>query len=150
MRKFLYLLLLVCFIPIAAMAQKDLQVGRILDGHYKKNPAVTEVEIMGERLREYGLTYYHSFTVKGDQKIMEEVRAAFLADEPKAVDKDVTNVGGRLSTGMYRLEFDGVVNRFLFFKDMRLSPSKKQNAVMVIYMEGNITLKTLQRIFKNK
>ena len=143
-------LFLMLAIPLTVLAQKDLSVGRILDGHYKKNPAVTDVEIMGERLREYGLTYYHSFTVKGDQKIMEEVKSAFIADEQKAVDKDVTNVGGRLSTGMYRLEFDGVVNRFLFFKDMRLSPSKKQNAVMVIYMEGNITLKTLQRKFKNK
>lgn len=140
-------LLLMLAIPFTAAAQKDLSTGRILEGHHKKNPAVTDVEIMGDRLREYGLTYYHSFTVKGDEELMQEVTAAFIADEQKAADKEVTKVGGRLVSGMYRLEYDGTTNRFLFFKDMRLT-IQKQNAVMVIYMEGGISLKSLQRKFK--
>lgn len=134
-------------VPLAAIAQKDLNTGRILDGHYKKNPAVTDVEIMGDRLREYGLTYYHSFTVRGDEKLMQEVVTAFLADESKAEDKELTKVGGRLSSGMFRLTYNGETNRFLFYKDMRLA-TQKQNAVMIIYMEGNTSLKSLQRKFK--
>lgn len=134
-------------VPLAAIAQKDLNTGRILDGHYKKNPAVTDVEIMGDRLREYGLTYYHSFTVRGDEKLMQEVVTAFLADEPKAEDKELTKVGGRLSSGMFRLTYNGETNRFLFYKDMRLA-TQKQNIVMIIYMEGNTSLKSLQRKFK--
>lgn len=129
------------------MAQKDLSIGRILDGHYKKNPAVTDIEVMGDRLREYGLTYYHSFTVKGDDRLILEVVAAFIADEAKAADKELTKVGGKLISGMYRLKYDGNTNRFLFFKDMRAT-TQKQNAVMVIYMEGNTSLKSLQRKFK--
>lgn len=134
-------------VPLTAMAQKDLNTGRILDGQHKKNPAVTDVEIMGDRLREYGLTYYHSFTVKGDERLMQEVTAAFTADEQQAEDKELTKVGGRLSSGMYRLTYNGHTNRFLFYKDMRLA-TQKQNAVMIIYMEGETSLKSLQRKFK--
>lgn len=134
-------------IPLIVPAQKNLSMGRILDGHYKKNPAVTDVEITGDRLNEYGLTYYHSFTVKGSNKLMQEVVTAFLADEQNAADKELTRVGGKVVTGMYRLKYNGDTNRFLFFKDMRLT-NQKQNAVMVIYMEGDISLKSLQRKFK--
>lgn len=148
MRKLIYTLLLAFIMPLMVMAQKDLHIGKILDGHYKKHPAVTDVEIMGERLHEYGLTYYHSFSVNGDQKLMKEVVTAFAADEPKAVDKETTNIGGRIYTGLYRLEFLGDVNRFVFYKDMRLSPTKKQNSVLIIYMEGNTSLKSLQKKFK--
>lgn len=140
-------LFLMLAIPLTVLAQKDLSVGRILDGHYKKNPAVTDVEITGDRLNEYGLTYYHSFTVKGSNKLMQEVVTAFLADEQNAADKELTRVGGKVVTGMYRLKYNGDSNRFLFFKDMRLT-NQRQNAVMVIYMEGNISLKSLQRKFK--
>lgn len=147
MRHFIITLFLILTIPLTAMAQKDLSIGRILDGQYKKNPAVTDVEIVGDRLREYGLTYYHSFTVKGDVKLMQEVIAAYIADESQAADKELTKVGGKLISGMYRLKYDGNTNRFLFFKDMRAA-NQKQNAVMVIYMEGNISLKSLQRKFK--
>lgn len=140
-------LFLMLAIPLTVLAQKDLSVGRILDGHYKKNPAVTDVEITGDRLNEYGLTYYHSFTVKGSNKLMQEVVTAFLADEQNAADKELTRVGGKVVTGMYRLKYNGDTNRFLFFKDMRLT-NQKQNAVMVIYMEGDISLKSLQRKFK--
>lgn len=140
-------LFLMLAIPLTVLAQKDLSMGRILDGHYKKNPAVTDVEITGDRLNEYGLTYYHSFTVKGSNKLMQEVVTAFLADEQNAADKELTRVGGKVVTGMYRLKYNGDTNRFLFFKDMRLT-NQRQNAVMVIYMEGNISLKSLQRKFK--
>ena len=78
---------------------------------------------------------------------MQEVIAAFTADESKAADKELTKVGGRLISGMYRLKYDGTTNRFLFFKDLRMT-NKKQNAVMVIYMEGDTSLKSLQRKFK--
>lgn len=147
MRHFIITLFLILTIPLTAMGQKDLSIGRILDGHYKKNLAVTDIEVMGDRLREYGLTYYHSFTVKGDVKLMQEVIAAFVADESKAADKELTKVGGKLISGMYRLKYDGNTNRFLFFKDMRAA-IQKQNAVMVIYMEGDTSLKSLQRKFK--
>ena len=147
MRHFIITLFLVLTIPLTAVAQKELSIGRILDGHYKKNPAVTDVEVMGDRLRDYGLNYYHSFTVKGDVKLMQQVIAAFVADEAKAADKEVTKVGGKLISGMYRLKYDGNTNRFLFFKDMRIA-NQKQNAVMVIYMEGDTSLKSLQRKFK--
>lgn len=140
-------MIIVLAVPLTVMAQKDLSVGRYLGGNYRKNPAVTDVEITGEKLRYYGLSYYHSITVNGDRRLMEDVKSAFAADESKAADKEVVTVGGRLSTAMYRLMFDGAVNRFLFFKDLRLS-AKKENAVMVIYMEGHTSLKELQKKFK--
>lgn len=149
MRHFIITLFLMLAIPLTAAAQKDLSIGRILDGRYKKNQAVTDIEVVGDRLREYGLTYYHSFTVKGDDKIIQEVIAAFIADEAKAADKELTKVGGKLISGMYRLKYDGNTNRFLFFKDMRRA-NQKQNVVMVIYMEGDTSLKSLQRKFKKK
>lgn len=148
MRNILCILFLLLALPFAARAQKELHVGSILDGHHKRNPAVTEVEIVGERLREYQLTYYHSLTVADDAQLMGEVISAFLADGENAEDKEMTNVGGQLYTGIYRLKYDGYVNRFLFCKDMRRSSSEQRNAVILIYMEGSVSLKSLQRKFK--
>lgn len=148
MKQKIYILFLFLSLSLTALAQKDLNIGRIFSGHYRKNPAVTDVEIKGSRLQDYNLTYYHSLTVKGDAKIMEEIRDAFVADEAKATDKELTNVGGKIYTGLYRLKYDGETNRFVFFKDMRLSPSKKSNSVIIIYMEGNTSLKALQNKFK--
>lgn len=148
MKKLLCTILLILTLPAGSWAQKDLCIGKILGDDYKKNPAATEVEIMGERLQKYGLTYYHSLTVKNDTDLMEKIITAFKTDERKACDKEMTNIGGRLYSGLYRLTYDGYVNRFVFFKDMRLSPQKKPNAVIVIYMEGETSLKALQKKFK--
>lgn len=147
MRHTLITLCLLLLFPVAVMAQRDLNIGTILDGRYRKNPAVTDVQIMGDRLREYDLSYYHSLTVTDDEALMQTVCAAFVADEPKAVDKELTNVGGSLFTGIYRLSYEGT-NRFVFFKDMRHAPSGTKNAVILIYMEGDTSLKALQKKFK--
>lgn len=148
MRHILHTLILLFALPLASLAQKDLNIGKILDGRYRKNPSVTDVEIQGERLHEYQLSYYHSLTVRDDSKIMDAMKAAFIADESKAKDKELTTVGGKLFTGLYRLETDDEENRFVFFKDMRLAPEDKKNAMMIIYMEGTVSLKTLQSKFK--
>lgn len=148
MRHILCIILFVMAVPMAVLAQKDLNAGRLLDGHLRKHPTVSEIEIKGARLSEFSLSYYHSLTVQDDASLMDEVTTAFVADEAAAVDKELTNIGGHLYTGIYRMTFDGDVNRFLFYKDMRLSPDARRNAVIIIYMEGNASLKTLQRKFK--
>lgn len=147
MRHTLITLCFLLLLPAAAMAQRGLSIGTILDGRYRKNPAVTDVQIMGDRLSEYNLSYYHSLTVTDDEALMQTVCTAFLADEPKAVDKELTNVGGCLFTGIYRLTYEGT-NRFVFFKDMHHAPHGAKNAVILIYMEGDTSLKSLQKKFK--
>ena len=102
MRHYIFISLLMLAIPLTVAAQKNLSIGKILDGHYKKNPAVTDVEIMGDRLREYGLSYYHSFTVKGDDNLMQEVIAAFTADESKAADKELTGTTGTNKSSIFK------------------------------------------------
>lgn len=150
MLKLIYTLLLVLVIPTTTLAQKNLNIGKVLDGRYKKHPMVTDVEITGRRLQDYDLTYYHSLTVKDDLELMSEIKSSFMADEAKAVDKELTNIGGQLYTGLFRLEYDGEVNRFIFFMDMRRSTTKKQNAVILIYMEGKTSLKSLQAKFNKR
>lgn len=148
MKRLFYILLLTVIMPMQLMAQKDLNIGRVLDGRYKKNPQVTDVVVTGQRLSGYSLNYYHSLTVNGDAQIMNDIAQAFKDDEPKATDKELSTIGGKLFSGFYQLEYNGEVNRFVFFKDMRQSPSDKRNAVMIIYMEGNTSLSALKRRFK--
>lgn len=150
MLKLIYTLLLVFVIPTTTLAQKNLNIVKVLDGRYKKHSMVTDVEITGRRLQDYDLTYYHSLTVKDDLELMSEIKSSFMADEAKAVDKELTNIGGQLYTGLFRLEYDGEVNRFIFFMDMRRSTTKKQNAVILIYMEGKTSLKSLQAKFNKR
>lgn len=141
------LLLLTLLLPLALSAQK-LNIDKVLDGRYKKNPNTTDVVYRGQHLFNLPVDYYHSLTVVNDEQLMNVVVEAFLADEKMTADKEMTKVGQHLFFGFYRMKYNGETNRFILLKDMRYSPSAKKKQVTLIYMEGNCTIDQIKKMFK--
>lgn len=146
------LLTLLLLLPMTLAAQHDLAVGKVLDGRYKKNVHTTDVEISGERLSEYRLIYYHSLTVTDDTAIMDAIATAVMADEAKAINKEVSTIGARLYYGFFQMtddnsKLDGI-HRYIFFRDMRVAKTGSQPMVSIIYMEGPASLNFLKSKFQ--
>lgn len=149
MRRRIITLLLFLSMALTAMAQSDLNIGRVLDGRYRKHPATSDVTITGARVKDYGLVLYHSLTVESDTLIMDEVLTAFLSDQDKTEAKDLSYVGAHLYYGFYQFKVtaDDMYHRYAFFKDMRYAPQAVEPKVIIIYMEGPASLQTLKKKF---
>lgn len=153
--KNLFLTFLFLLLPLTLAAQYNLAVSKVLDGRYRKNRHTTDIEITSERLVAYHLDYYHSLTVTDDAAIMDALAAAVLADEPQAIEKEFSMVGDRLFYGFFQMKDEfpftssnhPLVHRYIFFRDMRLSPDAPSATVTLIYMEGVATLDFLKRKF---
>lgn len=148
MKHRIHILLFLLLLPVAMAAQDNLSIEKVLKGKHRKNPNTTEVKISGASLAEYHLTFYHSLTVVSDLQLMDAVAKAFAEDEKEATDKELSKVGNHIYYGFYRLKYDGVQNRFVFFKDQRYAPSDRKNSVTLIYMEGDTSLSSLKKRFK--
>lgn len=150
MKQRLYTLLLLALLSISAWAQSDQGIVQVLDGRYRKHSATTDVTITGERLSSYNLVLYHSLTVVNDAEIMEVLLNAFLTDIDKADAKDLSYVGSHLYYGFIQYKWnrlEDMYNRYAFFKDLRYAPENKEDKVIIIYMEGPASLKTLKSKF---
>lgn len=151
--KNLTLILLLLLMPLTLAAQSDLAIAKVLDGRYQKNQHTTDVEITSNRLSAYHLDYYHSLTVTDDAAIMDAIAAAVLADEERAIDKEISTIGAQLYYAFMQMsdneetELYGV-HRYIFFRDMRVSPTAPSPTVMLIYMEGPATLEYIKNKFK--
>lgn len=153
--KHILLTLMLLLLPLSLAAQYDLAISKVLDGRYRKNKHTTNIEITSERLMEYHLDYYHSLTVNDENEIMDAIAAAVMADEPQAIEKDFSTIGAKLYYGFFQMKDNlpctssagPLVHRYIFFRDMRLSPDDPAPTVTLIYMEGNATLDFLKRKF---
>lgn len=148
MKHRIIILILLLALPLAALAQKDYNIGRVFDGRYRKNHNVTDVVARGNKLQTPYINYYHSITVTGDTKIMDDIVQAFLDDEKNAVEKEMQRIGGHLYYGFYRLRNYEPNHPFVFIKDMRYAPSGRKQQVTIIYMTGECTTADIKRTFK--
>lgn len=142
------LLLVALLLPLAMSAQK-LNIEKMLDGRYKKNPHTTDVVYVGEQLYDLPVEYYHSLTVVNDEQVMNAIVEAFLADEGKVKYKELTRVGQHLHFGFYsyRRKNDDY-NTFFFIKDMRYAPKDRKKQLTLIMMEGPCSVETIKKVFK--
>lgn len=148
MKKRIILMLLTILLPLAMSAQK-MNIDKMLDGRYKKNQNTTDVVYRGEQMFNLPLEYYHSLTVVNDEKIMDALVEAFLADEGKVSYKELTRVGQHLYFGFYSIKPKGDdMNIFYFIKDMRYAPKDRKKQVMLIMMEGDCSIETIKKVFK--
>lgn len=148
MKHRIIILLLLLALPLAGLAQKSYNIGRVFDGRYRKNPNVTDVVVRSPHLQTPYINYYHSITVTGDTKIMDDIVQAFLADEKNAAEKEMQRVGGHIYYGFYRLRNDDTNHPFVFLKDMRYAPSGRKSQLTIIYMLGECTTADIKRTFK--
>lgn len=150
MKQRLSTLLLLALLSLSAWAQGNLGIAEVLDGRYRKHPATTDVTITGARLSSYDLVLYHSLTVVNETEIMEVLLNAFLSDIDQAEAKDLSYVGSHLYYGFIKYKYnkmEDIYNRYAFFKDLRYAPENKEDKVIIIYMEGPASLKTLKSKF---
>lgn len=151
MIKILFSIASVLMISLGAFAQKDLDIGKFLDGRYKGNANATEVTIKGKRLKEFKLTLYHSVTIINDDAVMDSIAAAFKATLEEAESENISYTGSNLFYGFCELRKDDTTkpNRFVFFKDMRYATDRKEDKVTLIYMEGSASIEYLKKVLTN-
>lgn len=144
MKKIVFLILMV-FYAFMMSAQKGLNVAPYFGPPYDKDPHVSMVSIAGRSLQKYHLDVYKSIEVTNDAALVSKLEAAVSADGSKAVDKEVTYKGGRLSFGFYTLAPSGNRNRYLVYM---ANPSAAGGKVTLIYMAGEATRKQILSIMK--
>lgn len=141
------LIIMFMMLPLSASSQR-LNIERVLDGRYKKNPHTTDVVYKGQHLFDLSIDYFHSLTVEDDEQLMDILAEAFSQDEKHAAYKEITKRGQHLFFGLYNMKYNGETNRFALFKDMRHAPSGRKKQVILIYMEGYCSIDKIKKMFK--
>lgn len=140
--------LLLLTLPMAA--QKGMQVEELFDGRFKKDHRAVEVLIKGKELKKYHLTLFRSLTISNAPKVFEQMETLVRKDAAHAIDKEVGTISNRLYYGFYCFPTQkDDTYRYLFYRNTAVKPdSGKQPEATLVYMEGQVTLEELKRMFQ--
>lgn len=135
-------------LPIAA--QKGMQIAELFDGRFKKDHRAVEVLIKGKELKQYHLTLFRSLTISNAPQTFEKMEALVRKDAVHAIDKEVGTINNRLYYGFYCFPAqDNDTYRYLFYRNTAAKTnSGKQPEATLVYMEGQVTLEELKRMFQ--
>jgi hypothetical protein len=100
--------------PQLALAQKDLQIGKVFD-IYGKKKGVVMVELAGEMLGEYNLSLFKSITIKDDPAAGDFIRKCLEKDQEGARKVKQVISSGNLSTVILQLPRKGKLNRLILY-----------------------------------
>ena len=135
------------FATIEGWAQEGLRIGELFDGSYKRKSNAIEVVIKGEKLKRYRLKAFRSLTVKNTPKDFERIEKLVEADEKDAVSKETGRIGERLYYGFYCFPAYKGQLRYVFYRNSSLR-EVESNEVTLVYIEGNVSMDELKKMFK--
>lgn len=144
--KRIILISLLLMAAVLARAQDGLNINRLFDGRFRKNPDATETIIKGgSSLASQGLSRYHSLTLKGAAaSSAAEAEALVLKDAARAISKEASYIDGHLYYGFFVLKPD-FENRYIFYLNQHL---KGGNRLILIYLQGDATPAKIKSILK--
>lgn len=128
-----------------AAAQEGLQIASLFGGRYKDRADAIEVNVKGQRLREYKLTLFRSLTLAPTPQETRTIERMVQADCARAEIKEVAQ-GNHLYYGSYQLNDTGNEHRYIFYRNNALR-NRDDGKLTLIYMEGTATLEDLKRVF---
>ena len=141
---FLYVIL--CWLP--GFSQDKLAVEPLFSGRYNKNDKAVVVLIKGKKLEPYGLSLFHSITVKDSPEDIARFCRFTMEDSGRAVNSQLIKSEDDIVAAYF--QYSPVrpghkdPNRFVLFR--RIAPDE----ATLIYLEGATDLDSLIRIFINK
>lgn len=140
---------IISLLALPMTAQKGMQVAELFDGRFKKDNRAVEVLIKGKELKKYHLTLFRSLTISNAPKVFEKMEELVRKDAVHAVDKEVGTIGNRLYYGFYCFPAQDDTYRYLFYRNTAVkTDSGKQPEATLVYMEGQVTLEELKRMFQ--
>lgn len=143
-------LMIICILMLVAMkgwAQEGLRINDLFDGAYKCNKNAIEVVIKGDQLKRYRLKVFRSLTIKNSPKDFERMERLVVADEKNAVSKETGRIGEKLYYGFYCFPAHKGNLRYVFYRNSSLR-EVESNEVTLVYIEGNVTMEELKKMFK--
>lgn len=143
-------LMIICILMLVAMkgwAQEELRINDLFDGSYKRNKNAIEVVIKGDQLKRYRLKVFRSLTIKNSPKDFERMERLVVADEKNAVSKETGRIGEKLYYGFYCFPAHMGNLRYVFYRNSSLR-EVESNEVTLVYIEGNVTMEELKKMFK--
>ena len=144
--KIIIITFLLMFLPIAAMAQKGLNVNAIFEKYHNSKNAV-EVIVKGKQLRGYNISYFHSITITGTDAELLALEQAVMHDAAKAKESESGKIGGHLYYGFYRFNGGNDDYRYIIFRNRSLKKGAVNDAT-IIYIEGSASMNELKTKFK--
>lgn len=142
------LLAFLAVLAITLHARTGLNIDKIFEGGYEKDPKV-ELMIMSGDLPNKGVTLMQLFKGPAD-KYASKITPLLKLDGDQATGKKVTYENGKLHYAFYTLPPKVVkgrrINRYICYLD---GPKNALSSVMLLYMEGYISAQAANRLFKS-
>lgn len=147
MKRVFTIIVLMFALVVEGRSQTGLQIAELFDGQYKRKDNAIEVVVKGNQLERYRLKVFRSLTVKNDPKDFERIEKLVEQDEKNAISKETGRIGERLYYAFYCFPSEKEHYRYIFYRNSSLRKTES-NELTLIYMEGNVTMDELKKMFK--
>ena len=147
MKKVFAIIVLMLALVVEGRSQTGLQIAELFDGQYKRKDNAIEVVVKGNQLERYRLKVFRSLTIKNDPKDFERIEKLVEQDEKNAISKETGRIGERLYYAFYCFPSEKEHYRYIFYRNSSLRKTES-NELTLIYMEGNVTMDELKKMFK--
>ena len=147
MKRVFTIIIMVLAFVVESQSQTGLQIAELFNGQYKRKDNAIEVVVKGDQLERYKLEVFRSLTVKNDPKDFERIEKLVEQDEKNAISKETGRIGERLYYAFYCFSPNKDRFRYIFYRNSSLRKTES-NELTLIYMEGNVTMDELKKMFK--
>lgn len=130
-RYYVLLLVIMSFFPLHLFAQKDLQISKVFD-LYGKKKGVVMVELSGEALENYDLSFFKSIVIKDDPSAASFIKQCLDQDQKGAKKIKQVVANGVLTSEFLVLPPKGNENRIILYNESPLAG----NQITLIYLES--------------
>lgn len=148
MKRSLLLCIILAITYSVAIAQRHLHVGKYFNHNdaITHRPTTTEVIMVGEPLKEYKQTLYHSLSFEATEEEVQELNRLLNKDIAAAKGKDVRRLAGRVAFAFCLIGTKEGTNQYLLYKNSQ--PKSKEGAnIVLIYIEGKVSPNELRQQF---
>ena len=146
MKRFFTIIILMFALMVEGQSQTGLQIAELFNGQYKRKDNAIEVVVKGDQLERYKLKVFRSLTIKNDPKDFERIERLVEQDEKNAISKETGRIGERLYYAFYCFPSEKEHYRYIFYRNSSLRKTES-NELTLIYMEGNVTMDELKKMF---
>ena len=147
MKRVFTIIVLMLALVVEGRSQTGLQIAELFNGQYKRRDNAIEVVVKGNKLERYRLKVFRSLTIKNDPTDFERIEKLVEEDGKNAISKETGRIGERLYYAFYCLPSEKDHYRYIFYRNSSLR-KVESNELTLIYMEGNVTMDELKRMFK--
>lgn len=159
MKRIIITSLLLCLASVFTLAQKGLSVNDIFDGDVVEKQYMTQSQVRGSQIADYGLTLFRSIKFKATDSERKIIERAVKEDIKASLDLEMGSYNGDylhhciMTLHEYGAPRDRVVTehmhkRYICYQCTRMKNG--QYAVTLVYMEGTASLKELRKLFNKK